>query len=471
MLATNQIDDRETAKAALYNSLANLIMMVVGVIMIPITTRILPTEDMGIAVSFTTMRNICMYLFTLSIYSTVNKGMLDYKDKKVEFLSSIILFTMVLSGAIFLIYLPFGGIINRGTGFNSILIYWLFISVLLLTARMIGMNYLLFHNKYITTFILTILAGPVAQFFSIYMISHQQSEKYLGRVIGLDLFNCIVGIIVMGIILTKGKCIFKWKYIKYAVVISVPLIPHLIAQTILTQSDILMIKHFEGASETGIYSMAYTIGTLLYTVLVQIMSAWSPWVYRQLDQNKVEKIYKGSQLLIVVGGILAVGLMTITPEMVNIFLDDSYREGVYIIPSIVIGMYFQFIYLFFYDVEYFNKKTNYIAISSLIAAGINILLNFIAIPRFGYMAAGYTTAIGYLILAIMHYRYMKKIDDRKIYDCRLMVIASIIVMLFGIIMFMYIDRIVIRYSIFVSMLLVIFMLKYKDILALLKNRK
>ena len=468
ILEVKHDDGKESAKAAIYNSIANIIVMLVGVLMIPITTRILPTEDMGTAVSFNTIRNICMYLFTLSMYSSIHKGMLDYKDEKKEFLSSIFIFGSAIIVLLFIIYLPFKPIINNLLGFSDFLMYWLFISIFLLMARTIGMNYLLFHNKYMLTFIITILAGPFAQFFSIYLISTLKTNKYFGRILGLDVFNCIVGSVIIVVLLLKGKFVIRKRYVKYALTISLPLIPHLIAQIMLTQSDILMINHFEGASKTGIYSMAYTIGALLYTALTQLMSAWSPWVYRRLEEGNIEPIYKNSKLLLLIGGILAVGLMAITPEMVNIFLDDSYKECMYIIPSIVVGMFFQFIYLFFYDIEYFHKKTKYIAISSVIAAITNIILNLIFIPIFGYVAAGYTTAVGYLVLSLMHYIYMKKIDKRKIYDINLMLTTSISVVIFAILMFIFINNIILRYSIFILGCFLIFILVWKDIIKFLR---
>lgn len=48
----NLSDNTKTARAALVNTTANIIMTIVAMLMIPITTRILHTGDLGNAVSF-----------------------------------------------------------------------------------------------------------------------------------------------------------------------------------------------------------------------------------------------------------------------------------------------------------------------------------------------------------------------------------------------------------------------------------
>ena len=53
-------------------------------------------------------------------------------------------------------------------------------------------------------------------------------------------------------------------------------------------------------------------------------------------------------------------------------------------------------------VEFYHKKNKTIAIATCVAAAINIITNFIFIPKFGYIAAAYKTILGYLVLSILH---------------------------------------------------------------------
>ena len=58
-------DNKETVKAALSNTIANVIVMAFALLMLPITTRILSTEDLGIATNFFSIRNICLNIYLL----------------------------------------------------------------------------------------------------------------------------------------------------------------------------------------------------------------------------------------------------------------------------------------------------------------------------------------------------------------------------------------------------------------------
>ena len=117
-------------------------------------------------------------------------------------------------------------------------------------------------------------------------------------------------------------------------------------------------------------------------------------------------------------------------------------------------------YIFFYDIEYYNKKTKYIATFSIIAAIINIVLNYIFINLFGYYAAAYTTLISYLILSILHYFGMKKSEKMEIYDIKQFAVQSIVILILSILSTKYISNYIIRYLLLIIYTIYI-ILKYK----------
>jgi O-antigen/teichoic acid export membrane protein len=49
----------------------------------------------------------------------------------------------------------------------------------------------------------------------------------------------------------------------------------------------------------------------------------------------------------------------------------------------------------------FAERTTIMVWDILIAAGINMALNFVFIPRFGYVAAAYTTLVSYAVYVIL----------------------------------------------------------------------
>ena len=54
-------------------------------------------------------------------------------------------------------------------------------------------------------------------------------------------------------------------------------------------------------------------------------------------------------------------------------------------------------------ITFYYEKTNLIMLVSCIVAGLNLVLNFIFIRIYGFVAAGYTTLICYIIYFFIHY--------------------------------------------------------------------
>ena len=96
----------------------------------------------------------------------------------------------------------------------------------------------------------------------------------------------------------------------------------------------------------------------------------------------------------------------------------------------------------------------FIMIASLIAALVNVGLNALFIPLYGFVAAGYTTLISYIIFCVLHYFMYKKILlDNKLdglYDVRFFAVMGIIAVICTVGMqFIYSNAIIRYFVIFV----------------------
>ena len=84
----NQKDSVQTAKTAILNTFANCISLVVGMIMIPIITRVLSVSQMGIANTFISTRNTMVIIITCAVYAYVHRAMIEFKNEKKSYLFS-----------------------------------------------------------------------------------------------------------------------------------------------------------------------------------------------------------------------------------------------------------------------------------------------------------------------------------------------------------------------------------------------
>lgn len=456
-----ELDGKKTLISIICNIVTIVISMLVSLVTTIFLTRIISLSDLGIATSFMTMKGIFNIICLLSMYIAINRMLLDVKGNDFEYLSSIYIFSSMFCLFMYFIYLIFSKYFNYFLGFDTKLMNLMFLMMFLINSCTIVVTYWNFKNNYKWTFIYNILSNPVSQICSLVFAILLTNKKYLGRIIGIDTFNIIFGIVCSFLICFKGKFTYNKDYVKKSLKICIPMIPHLLAQVILSSCDLLMIKNLTGAANAGIYSMAYTISNLLYALLVQLFNPWSPWVYRRLKNNEIDTIKSNSKVLISLSFVLCVGLICVSPELIKIFLTKDYYPAINLIAPICIGFFFQIMYIFFYDIEYFYKKNSQIATYSVMAAILNIILNFIFIKKFGYYAAAYTTLISYFLLFMFHYYGMRKVEKRKIYDLKYIFLLSVILLMLLLIIILSNCNFILRYSILL-VACVFMIIKYKN---------
>ena len=466
-----QNDNTQTAKTAILNTVANCISLVVGMIMIPIVTRVLSTEQMGIANTFISTRNTVVIIITCSVYAYVHKAMIEFKDEKKSYIFSIIVFSILAVVISFCISLIFKEKLMKLLSLDNFLYYWLYISCLGFALYSIADYYCIFQNKYYIVAMIVLSVGPISQFLSVGLSYVLENDKYIGRVIGLDFVYLLVAVCLIVWMFVGRRPKFKTKYVKTTLAFTIPIIPHLLSQMVLTQCDLVMISYFCGSSKSGIYSMGHTVGFLALTVMSQIMASWSPWVYRRMEDKEFKTIFDNSKLRVLVGAYISIGLLTISTELIKIFLTDVYSPCIYIVPTLVVAMFFQFIYIFVYDFQFFNKKAKSIAASSIVAAIFNLITNYIFIPKFGFLAAGFTTLASYFVLLMINYFFTVRIGINKVYDIKQLFAWTIVVGVYALICVKLKNEFIVRYIMFIGFSLVLLKIKSRDLIRLLKNFK
>lgn len=464
-------DGKKTVTSMVTYLIANVIGMAISLVALPVLTNLLSTAEMGIATSFITLKNIVTIILLLAMYISIDKIFVSVKDynERYKYLSSIYIFSTIVAILIYIVYFIFQVPINKMLGFNTQMMTLMVLMCILINGCTLMVANWNFCNKAKYTFLYNLLASPISQILSIILVLILPSEKYLGRIIGVDFFNIVLGFVFGIVILKKGKRAFCKNYIKESLQISLPMIPHLLSQIFLSSCDLLMIKSIVGEASAGIYSVAYTISNILYTISLQIFKPWSPWVYRRIENKETDSIKENSKLIMHIVWIFCIGIFTIAPELIKLFINSEYGEASLIVPPICLGIFFQMMYTFFYDIEYYHKKNKQIAIFSVITAVINIILNYVAIHIWGYQAAAYTTIVSYMILCILHYFGMRKIDKTQYYDLKTLLVLSSVLILITLANVIFNNSILIRYIILIFSGIYI-LIRYRELIKDMLNK-
>ena len=260
------------------------------------------------------------------------------------------------------------------------------------------------------------------------MFTILNSDHYLARVIGTALPLVLLSVYILITFFISAKPTFNKEYYWFSLKYSIPVIPHGLSQVVLASSDKIMIENYLGKTEAGLYSFGSNVAGIVRVTTLSLDNVYGPWFYDQINQENYSKVKKFSSIYIIMMCAFISLIILLVPEIVFIAGGDKYSSSVYAVIPSVTSMFFTFLYTLPSTVEYFYGKTWIIAASSVFSAILNIILNLIFIPRYGYIAAVYTTLVSYIIYFLIHY-LAAYILTRKWFFSNIAVLASALVIL------------------------------------------
>lgn len=410
-------------KSGIWFTISNFLMKTIGFITTPIFTRMLSKTEYGDFNNFQTWLMILLYITSLNLEGSLIRACHEFKEDIERYIYSMILLSVISTviwwGIANFFFDQISGIllVNR-TYLNCMFIYLFFCPAVNLfqNAERFKYNY---KWTVITSMSISIGASLISVVFVLFF-----QDKLFGRTIGYILPTFMIGlaITIYYFIRVKRPNLYYWKY---ALVITLPYIPHLLSMYLLGNMDRVMIKKFCGSEHVALYSLAYTCGMLITILVTSVNNAFSPWLAEKLSIKDYGAIKQISFPYVAIFSFFSIGAVLITPEILYILGGESYLEARYVMPPVAAGCLLQFVYCMYVNIEQYEKRTIGMAITSVLAAQLNFTLNYIFIPRYGYVAAAYTTYIGYFFLLIMHMYFVKRIGKIHVYANTKMFIVAI----------------------------------------------
>lgn len=451
------MDENKYKKAGTFYFIGNIFNKGIAFLTVPIFTRILSTSDYGIVTTYNSWIGILSMIVGFALHMSVRIAAVDYKEKLDDFMSSIILF--VTSVVFCMTVVVAGGIKLLHIDANILLVIICMLHAYATATIEDYSTYLMMKYNYKARTALMVLPNLIPVVLSVFVIKFVlKSELYLGRIVPTAAVMILFSILIAFSVLKKGKNRINWDYIKYAVAISAPLILHGIALNILSQSDRIMITSLADAAQTGIYSLIYNFSMIATVITTTLEGIWVPWFINKLKMNSRDEINVIAKDYINLMTYAMAALILVAPEVVKILANESYWEGISIIPPVVLANYVIFAYSLYVNIEHYYKKTPYVTVNTIIAAVSNIVLNFIFIPKYGYVAAAYTTLASYLISFMLHTRYAKKLEP-NLYPLKRFLYPLIELLAVTILFYVFEETFAIRWAIMIIYILAMF---YKE---------
>ena len=213
--------------------------------------------------------------------------------------------------------------------------------------------------------------------------------------------------------MVKGKKFFDKGFWALALRFNMPLVPHYLSQSALSQADRVMINSMIGSAAAGVYGLASSVSNVMVIVNQAIMNAMNPWIYQKIREGDSRSISSVSYIAIAIVGAANLSLIAFAPEIIGLFAPEEYQIGIWVMPPLAGGTFLMFMYSLFADFEFYFERTTWVAFASVTGAAVNIGLNMVFIPLFGFIAAGYTMLVSYGVYIAMHYVFMRKVQREE----------------------------------------------------------
>jgi O-antigen/teichoic acid export membrane protein len=221
--------------------------------------------------------------------------------------------------------------------------------------------------------------------------------KFWAQLIGVAVYS------ILGIYYFLRFDLLGWmfdrKMLAVSLAFSVPLMPNLLGGWINGLSDRIIITAVINTSETGIYSIARQISMVYYVFIQACSLVYTPMIFAMMKKDESEGLQRLSNYVpnyAILMLFFAFVLSLFSREVVLLMTEQQYHSGFVLIPVLVMASFWGAMYQPFVPLLSYKKLTLIISSGAIVQALLNLALNIIFIPKYGKMAAAWTTQFAVL---------------------------------------------------------------------------
>ena len=432
----------------------------VNMLMIPVYTKILTTEDYGTYDVLNVTVALLVPVVTLTVYDATLRFALDRQKSKGDILiasNSVILFGTAVVAA--------GLIVNYVFGFNHLIkeySVFLILMVFLDSASCNLTNFVKGLGKVKEAAVSGVISSVVvviANILLLVVLKWGIKGFFISGILGMLCqmlylyFACSCRRYLKG----KNDKTLRREMLAY----SSPLVANNVAWWITNASDRYIVSWICGLSADGLYSVGYQIPSILAFLQAIFNQAWVLSAVNDFDSEDREHffstVYRLYNVCMVMG---CSGLILFTKPLAHFLYSNAFYQAWIYVPPLVISIVFGSLSSYVSGIFIAVKDTGIIAKSTLVGAAVNIVFNIALVSCWGAMGAAIATLVSYIIVWSMrmtHVRRYIKLELNIVRD-----VASYLVLIVQTLVLMIIPQDRILYPIEAALVLIVFVLHFHE---------
>ncbi len=244
--------------------------------------------------------------------------------------------------------------------------------------------------------------------------------KYLGVLVGAGLFS----LLGTSFLLREGLLRFQFStdMLKESLFFAIPLLPSVLAGWITALSDRVLLALYGSLAETGIYSVGYLLGRGITVFSEAVFLVYGPMIFAMIKKDPISARHRLERFVPYFFMFMLwvyVALSLFAREIVTALTPGRYLGAAVVVPVVLFAYFLGGQYKTFTFILSYERKTWAISSGSIVQALVNFVPNLILIPRFGKMAAAWTTvaAIAVFLLWVFVWSqrsFLLRLDYRRI---------------------------------------------------------
>lgn len=423
--------ENEYIKNTIILSFGKFATQFIAIILLPIFTRYLTTDDFGYIDLIQTYINLFIPVFLLCFDTAVFRFLIDVRgdtneEKKIISNSILVLIIQTFVIVFLALILSFGLAINYYWWLIVNLITLMFSNIFLQICRGLGKNIyysvssaiVAFVNLFFNVIFIVFLKGNASSIIIASSIGNFIAVFYLFKKID------IIHLVSLRYLDKKQVT----KMLNY----SIPMVPNILSWWILNVSDRTILTFFWGASANGIYTISCKFANIINSIFSIFVMSWQENASLHIKKENRDIIFSENinDTLVLFYSLIVISI-SFLPHVFNIVIGSNYKEAYIYIPILLVSCIFSILVTLLGGIYVAKKLTIEVAKTSILSALINIVINLLLINKLGIYAACLSTLISYMAMFIYRIIDVKKyvritFDYRKNFWLTILLVISLL---------------------------------------------
>jgi len=235
----------------------------------------------------------------------------------------------------------------------------------------------------------------------------------LGVAIGYTVANIpgFIFLIINFFRFNKVKIRIEKKLLKYMIMEMMPVAAYLALSTLNTKIDIILLSKLSSKEQVGIFSAAVRLVYPLIFFATSFTLSLFPLLskFYSTERERFYQVFRlGLKVVSIISLFFVMMLCCHSHKIIDTFYIESYSQSATAFRLLAIALAFNFFNFYFVDLFISMKKQRYNTIILFFALLLNLLLNIIFIPSYGFYAAAWARVMTSAFVFFSFYFFILK---------------------------------------------------------------